>query len=289
LVLKRRGESSRSIIQAHRSHISSAAHPSHQCPTTYLTCTLRLNKADSRWGELCPMRFSRSIDAFHILPAAAKSYDAYSNALISIAKSESATLFIPVSGAGSSVEDARAAETMSNETKGRCRTFIQDPETMLDLHDKDRFMALVERLGFTIPSGKMVASVDEAIVYLRGVGGKKFVLKCMGLDENRGDMTLFPISGDGKGLEQTKRILAGLNTKITKDCPYVFQEYIPGPGKSFALLITSSTVSRSFAHTPDSPFRAIPMPQCLFPFYSSGLISFILYPISMSWIHLCTG
>jgi hypothetical protein len=189
-----------------------------------------------RWGELCPMRFSSSIDAFHLLPPASKSYDKYRDALINIAQQESATLFIPVSGAGSSVEDARAAETMSNATKGKCRTFIQDPDTMLDLHDKDRFMALVDKLGFTIPSGRMIEGVDEAISFLKGTKGKetkgtKFILKCMGLDENRGDMTLFPVDHDGEGLEKTREVLDGLNTKITKDCPYVFQEYIPGPGE----------------------------------------------------------
>jgi hypothetical protein len=186
------------------------------------------------WGQLCPMRFSSSIDSFHLLPPASNSYEKYANALIAIAKAESATLFIPVSGAGSSVEDARAAETMSSETKGKCRTFIQDPGTMLDLHDKDRFMALVEKLGFTIPSGKMIEGVDEGIEYLKGVGvgEKKFVLKCMGLDENRGDMTLFPLDKD-RGLVETRKVLEGLNTKITKECPYVFQEYIPGPGECF--------------------------------------------------------
>jgi len=183
------------------------------------------------WGELCPMRFSAAIDAFHLLPPASQSYSKYADALIQIAKAESATLFIPVSGAGSSVEDARAAETMSTETKGRCRTFIQDPGTMLDLHDKDRFMALVDKLGFTIPSGKMIGGVNEGIEYLRGVGEKMFVLKCMGLDENRGDMTLFPVSGDAKDLAKTRKVLEGLTTKITKECPYVFQEYIPGPGE----------------------------------------------------------
>jgi hypothetical protein len=188
-------------------------------------------KLISRWGELCPMRFSKAIDKFYILPPAAKSYDRYRDTLIQIAQSEFATLFIPVSGAGSSVEDARAAETMSTATKGKCRTFIQDPITMLDLHDKDRFMALVQKLGFTIPSGQLVENVDQAIEFLKKDGQEtKYILKCLGLDENRGDMTLFPLEGDGKGLEKTRRLLSGLITPITKDCPYVFQEFIPGPG-----------------------------------------------------------
>ena len=205
----------------------------------------------SSWGDLCPMRFSSSIDEFYLLPPASESYDQYRDTLIHIAQSESATLFIPVSGAGSSVEDAQAAETMTKSTGGRCRTFIQDPETMKDLHDKDRFMALVDRLGFTIPAGRMVESVKEAIEYLKeydwehtngaigGAGGPepRFILKCMGLDENRGDMTLFPLKGDDVNLGKTRRALEGLRLGISKKCPYVFQEFIPGPGKLINLLL----------------------------------------------------
>lgn len=193
------------------------------------------------------MRFSSSIDEFYLLPPASESYTQYRDTLIHIAQSQQATLFIPVSGAGSSVEDAQAAETMSKATNGRCRTFIQDPETMKDLHDKDRFMALVDRLGFTIPAGKMVESVQEAVEFLKeydcehntGRGGDgngsgpepRFILKCLGLDENRGDMTLFPLKGDDVNLGKTRRALEGLRLGISKECPYVFQEFIPGPGE----------------------------------------------------------
>jgi hypothetical protein len=181
------------------------------------------------------MRFSRSIDKFHILPPASNSYDRYRDKLISIAQSESATLFIPVSGAGSSIEDARAAKTMSESTNEKCRTFIQDPITMLDLHDKDRFMALVQKLGFTIPTGQLIENVDQGIEFLKKNGNRtKYILKCLGLDENRGDMTLFPLDGDNGDLGETRKLLEGLVTKITKDCPYVFQEFIPGPGEQFS-------------------------------------------------------
>lgn len=189
------------------------------------------------WGEHCPMRFSKAIDQFYILPPAAQSYESYSTRLIAIAQQHSVTLFIPVSGAGNSVEDARAAEEMAAETKGRCRTWIQDPETMLDLHDKDRFMALVERFGMLTPKGRMVTSTSEALAFLMEEGPKdgqgrepKYILKCMGLDENRGDMTLYPLKGDDAGLSSTRKMLEGLRLKITKECPYVFQEFIPGQG-----------------------------------------------------------
>jgi hypothetical protein len=46
----------------------------------------------------------------------------------------------------------------------------------------------------------MVDSVQQAMTFLSegGVEAKepRYVLKCMGLDENRGDMTLYPLKGD---------------------------------------------------------------------------------------------
>lgn len=118
-------------------------------------------------------------------------------------------------------------------TSGRCKTFIQDPETMEDLHDKDRFMQLVARMGMPVPRGTMVKSVQEAMEFLEGEGEPRYVLKCMGLDENRGDMTLFPL----KSVKQTSERLKGLKLGISKECPYVFQEFIPGQGMSVIMLV----------------------------------------------------
>lgn len=183
------------------------------------------------------MKFSLAVDYFFLLPPSSKSYESYSKRLLSIAKKENVTLFIPVSGAGSSIEDSKAADEMFKETKGKCKTFIQDPETMEDLHDKDKFMSLVKKLGMKIPDGKMVMNVDDAIDFLSESGlvdggglEPKFILKCMGLDENRGDMTLFPLKGDDEKLSKTKKRLESLKLKISKECPYVFQEFIPGQG-----------------------------------------------------------
>ncbi|KAK4689031.1 hypothetical protein P7C73_g1080, partial [Tremellales sp. Uapishka_1] len=184
-----------------------------------------------RWGELCPLRFSSAVSHFYLLPPTTI-YPSYASTLRHIAQTHSATLFIPVSGAGSSVEDSRAAQELFDATQGRCRTFVQDEQTMLDLHDKDRFINLVKRLGMIVPKGRMVNSVDEAMEYMRSVRGERgmsgYLLKCMGLDENRGDMTLFPLEGDGEDLKRTDERIRGLKLPITKECPYVFQEFIPG-------------------------------------------------------------
>lgn len=229
------------------------------------------------------MRYSSSLHQFHLLPPASTSYSAYSSALLHIAKMHRATLFIPVSGAGSSVEDARAADEMFIKTGGRCRTFIQDPETMLDLHDKDRFISLVGRLGMRVPEGKMVESVEEGLKFLREGGGgsksgspavrnngngarslsdrgevePKYVLKCMGLDENRGDMTLYPVKGDDGELSMTRRKLQGLGMGISKECPYVFQEFIPGQGECLLRALGHNSASSWACRSLDSQSRCL--------------------------------
>ncbi|KAJ9125159.1 hypothetical protein QFC22_000113 [Naganishia vaughanmartiniae] len=186
------------------------------------------------WGELCPMRFSSAVDSFHIVPSPTTDFPAYSRTLISLAIEHHVDLFLPVCGAGSTVEDAKAAQEMSAKTNGRCKTFIQDPETVLDLHDKDRFQNLVEELGFAVPIGKLVHSVDEAITFLKEVRQDEqgnevgYIIKCTELDENRGDLTTFPLLGDDQNLTKTRKHFDELKLKMSRKYPYVIQEFIPG-------------------------------------------------------------
>jgi hypothetical protein len=135
------------------------------------------------------------------------------------------------------VEDARAAEDMAAKTSGRCLTFIQDPDTILALHDKDRFMKLVENLGMPTPRGKLFTSVDEAMQFLKEEKREEksvqngYILKCIELDENRGDLTLFPLEGDDEAMSRTELHFANLKLPISNKFPYVLQEFIPGQGK----------------------------------------------------------
>ena len=188
------------------------------------------------------MKYSSAVDSFHLLPSASTQYTEYSNSLISLAIEHHVDLFLPVCGVASEVEDAKAAETMAVKTGGRCKTFIQDPETISQLHDKDEFINLVDSLGFPVPRGKLVYSVDEAMDFLyseakdehgRGVG---FIIKCTELDENRGDLTTYPFAGDDIKMSKTRKHFDGLKLKMSRKYPYVLQEYIPGQGKSTSRL-----------------------------------------------------
>ncbi|ORX40315.1 hypothetical protein BD324DRAFT_617281 [Kockovaella imperatae] len=185
---------------------------------------------ETGWGELCPMRFSKAVDSFHLVRSPTTSFEQHKAAICAIASSHRASLFIPVSGVASSVQDAMLAEALKEHTKGVCETFIQDQETMEDLHDKDRFISLLVRLGIPTPAGTKVTDVDQAIAFFRGQTDQepRFIIKCLGLDENRGDMTLYPLARDDEKLTRTRLALESLTTRITKRDPYVLQEFITG-------------------------------------------------------------
>ena len=104
---------------------------------------------------------------------------------------------------------------------------------MEDLHDKQKFMDLAQDLDMLKPRGQRITSVNEAIQYLKdSPSGSRpaYVLKCLGVDENRGDLTLYPLDKDDKAFGRTRTKLEKLSTPITTSDPYVFQEFISGQG-----------------------------------------------------------
>lgn len=62
----------------------------------------------------------------------------YIDALVAIANEERIDLFVPCSGAGTTLEDAIAAQQMrqAGERRSKLVTVIQDPELAETLHEK---------------------------------------------------------------------------------------------------------------------------------------------------------
>lgn len=61
---------------------------------------------------------------------------AYIAALVKIALEEGVTIFVPCSGAGTTIEDAKAAEIMRARSGGTFRAIITSPELTKVLHEK---------------------------------------------------------------------------------------------------------------------------------------------------------
>nr|DBA07226.1 TPA_exp: ATP grasp ligase [Phaffia brasiliana]DBA07229.1 TPA_exp: ATP grasp ligase [Phaffia brasiliana] len=183
------------------------------------------------WGDVCATRFSSSVSKFRILPRTSSpaGKEAYVRALYQIAREEDCTLFIPCSGAHTTVEDAKAAEIMKANIKG-FRAIIQSPQLAKTLHEKDLFMDLVNSLGDLLaPTSHTVHSVSDALEVIK-TSSQPLILKFSdaGDDTGRSDLTTYPLEGDDEELSKTRKRLEGLRIPIGKETPYALQQYIGG-------------------------------------------------------------
>lgn len=116
---------------------------------------------EAQWGFLSPGRFSACVDKFELVPSPAGGArlpsengpspraDPYIAALVALAHREEVDLFVPCSGAGTTLEDALAAEVMRAEMPKGFRAIIQGAELVSQLHEKVSFRRLA---GFAILS-----------------------------------------------------------------------------------------------------------------------------------------
>ncbi|SJX61693.1 uncharacterized protein SRS1_12677 [Sporisorium reilianum f. sp. reilianum] len=189
------------------------------------------------WGNLAATRFSNSVSKFHLLPSsslpAAKGgkITPYIQALVRVALAEKVDLFFPCSGAGSTGQDAIAGQILLEQTHGRVRSMIQTPELVEALHEKDRFIALLQRLDMAAPRSEIVYSVDEALAKLQSEGYPRSILKCAAeLDDiGRADMTLYPLldpNTDEPDWTRTRKRFSNLSIPLCARTPYILQEFI---------------------------------------------------------------
>ncbi|CAD6891401.1 unnamed protein product [Tilletia caries] len=190
------------------------------------------------WGELCATRFSNAVSRFRLVPSGGG--QDYVEALVKIALEERVTLFVPCSGAGTTVQDARAAQIMRERSGGATDTLIQDPDLAETLHEKDRFIDLVHALGLEAPQSRIVRSPEEALDYLRqqdvSKGGVLLKAATVLDDVGRADMTTYPLRDPQTNevdWEKTEAcVRRGLTFQISATTPYAAQEFIGGPGAS---------------------------------------------------------
>lgn len=191
------------------------------------------------WGNLAAARFSNSVSTFHLLPSSSLAADKrsrhqvtpYVEALVRIAVREKVDLFFPCSGAGSTGQDAIAGQILLERTNGRVRSLIQTPELVEALHEKDRFISLLQRLEMAAPRSEIVFSVDDALAKLQSDGYPRSILKCAAeLDDiGRADMTLYPLFNSKTyepDWESTRKRLSSLSIPLCARTPYILQEFI---------------------------------------------------------------
>lgn len=97
-------------------------------------------------GDFSATRFSRYVSKYVQLPQVIQGQPetsrAYCEALANLAVRENIDIFLPCSGAGSTIEDAQAAGLMKQSLPD-IRSFIPSPKVTRELHEKVRCFTLV--------------------------------------------------------------------------------------------------------------------------------------------------
>lgn len=203
-------------------------------------------------------RVSRSISKFYRLASpdakgAVDGTEAYIDSLLQVIRKEGVDLWVSCSGVSSAVEDGVAKEAVEKHTK--CKAVQFNAKDTTRLHEKDKFMAEVQRLNMTVPETHEVSTTEQALRILvkDRVDGvqkhhleKKFILKNTGMDDkSRGDMTLLPLST----IEATKMHLQKL--QIDQGGPWILQEFIKGREYCTHSLVIKGVV-KAFVACPSS-------------------------------------
>ncbi|KAI2642169.1 carbamoylphosphate synthase large subunit [Xylaria nigripes] len=175
----------------------------------------------------CSGRFSKSLSVFRRLsrPSGSVNAKAYTELLKQIVEDEGVDLWVSCSGVASAIEDARAKETIEEQTSCRCVQF--DVTTTAMLHAKNTFMRACTERDLLVPDTHEITSKEEVLRILAALKpsypDRKYILKPIGIDDaNRGDMTLLPLSSD---LETRKHVT---RLPISTTTPWILQQFIPG-------------------------------------------------------------
>ena len=162
-------------------------------------------------------RFSRAVDAFHVVP---KPTDpGYAAALLAIVRAEQVDLYVPVCSPLASRYDALAARTLA----GHCEVLHADAELVELLDDKYRFAAAADDLGLGVPDTHLVTEAAAVSRFDFAGHDGRYVLKNLAYDPvNRLDLTPLP---RGCAAETARFALA---KPISPDNPWILQSFLTG-------------------------------------------------------------
>ncbi len=162
-------------------------------------------------------RFSRCVDAFHVVPS--PSDPAYAQALLDIVRAEGVDLYVPVCSPVASRYDALAAETLA----GHCEVLHADAELIELLDDKYRFATAAAELGLGVPDTHLVTEPAQVCHFDFDAHPGPYVLKNLAYDPvNRLDLTPLP----RPSAAETARFAMG--RPITTANPWILQSFVGG-------------------------------------------------------------
>lgn len=161
-------------------------------------------------------RFSRAVDAFHVVPEA--SDPGYAEAVAAVARREGADVFVPVSSPASSVPDAAVGVLLA----GECEIVHNDPDTVARLDDKVRFSDMARAAGLRVPDSHLITDRLQ-VTEFAFPEGRTYILKRIAYNPV-GRMDLTPLRAETP--DANAAFVSRL--PISEDDPWILQEFVTG-------------------------------------------------------------
>lgn len=162
-------------------------------------------------------RFSRAVDAFHVVPQ--PDDPGYADALLRIVRAEDVDVYVPVCSPKASAYDAQARETLDPH----CEVVHVDADTIDALDDKGRFAEAAAALDLAVPDTHRITDPQQVADFDFPDDGTVYVLKSIAYDPvRRMDLTPLP----RPTAEETAAFARAL--PISPENPWILQEFVEG-------------------------------------------------------------
>jgi hypothetical protein len=173
-----------------------------------------VESAKYRWSG---HRFSRAVDAFHLVPE--PDDPGYARALVEIVRAEGVDVYVPVPSPLSARYDALAKAELSEH----CEVVHLGPEEIDKVDDKYEFATTAADLELPVPDSHRIASADEVAEFDFPTDGAPYILKSIAYDPvRRLDLTPLP----RPSVAETAAFAATL--PLAPENPWVMQRFVAG-------------------------------------------------------------
>ena len=132
-------------------------------------------------------RFSRAVDAFHVVPPPTS--PDFADEMLRIVKEEDVDVWVPVSSPASSLPEAQAAELLD----GHCDVLHLDSDTLRRVDDKHAFAEMAAAIGLPVPVTHRITDPQQVLDFDFDAHPGPWVLKSIPYDPvRRLDLTPLP-------------------------------------------------------------------------------------------------
>ena len=162
-------------------------------------------------------RFSRAVDAFHVVPEPGA--PGYVDALRDVVVAEGVDVWVPVCSPAASRYDSLAKPVLAEF----CEVLHPDPEVLRILDDKDRFAEAADTLGLPVPETHRVTAAKQVEDFDFDAQPGPWILKSVPYDPvARLDLTTLPRPTAAETEEFAR------SKPMSADTPWILQEFTPG-------------------------------------------------------------